>query len=174
MGAGKSTIGPLLAQVLGWKFIDIDTIIEAKAGKTVSEIFAQQGEAHFRELEALTIQDYAARRDVVVALGGGAIETESTRDLLARFGHLRMIFLNAPLDVLVARCIAQPGAAERPVLADREGLSRRMQARLPYYCAAHLTITTSGLTPPRVVELILEELDEKRALHATREGISAQ
>lgn len=174
MGAGKSTIGPLLAQILGWKFVDIDSIIEAGAGKTVSEIFAQQGEAHFRELEALTIQDYAAKRDVVVALGGGAIETESTRELLARFEHLRMIFLDAPLDVLVARCLAQPAAAERPVLADRKRLSQRLQARLPYYSAAHLTITTAGLTPRQVVDLILEKLDKNRALHATREGISAK
>lgn len=158
MGAGKSTIGPMLGQSLGWEFLDADTAIESRAGKTVAEIFAQRGEAAFRTLEAETIREHTRRQNLVLALGGGAIETAPTRELLAALDQACVIFLDAPLDILVDRCLAQPHAAERPVLADREGLLRRFNARLPYYRAAHLTVTTAGLAPYEVVARILEAL----------------
>lgn len=159
MGAGKSTIGALLAQRLGWNFLDIDTVIESRAGKTVAEIFARQGEAAFRALEAEAIREQSRRENLVLALGGGAVETESTRELLATLGQTCVVFLDAPLEILVARCLAQPSAAERPVLADREGLLRRFEVRLPYYRGAHLTIATAALTPQAVVTCILETLE---------------
>jgi shikimate kinase len=171
MGAGKSTIGPLLAQRLGWNFLDIDTSIESSIGMTVAEIFAQQGEAAFRALEAEAIRNHSTRQNLVLALGGGAIETETTRELLATLDHACVLFLDAPLDTLIARCLAQPAAAERPVLADREGLLRRFNARLPYYRAAHLTVTTAGLSPQAVVTCILEALDQRCVTEAAAEGI---
>jgi shikimate kinase len=79
-----------------------------------------------------------------------------------------VIFLNAPLEVLVARCLAQPQAAERPVLADREGLRRRFEARLPHYRGAHLAVSTEGLVPEQVVDEILEALEPKPAGNRTR------
>jgi shikimate kinase len=174
MGAGKSTVGAMLAQVLEWKFLDIDRVIEAQTGKTVAEIFALQGEETFRALEAEAIRDHSARENLVMALGGGAIETLSTRELLTTLDGAAVVFLDAPLDVLVARCLAQPGAAERPLLADREGLVRRLQSRLPYYRSAHLTISTEALDPQAVVARILESLGERCRVDSAREGISAQ
>ena len=159
MGAGKSTVGALLAQRLGWEFLDADAAVEARAGKSVAAIFAQEGEAAFRALEAEAIRDHARRQRLVLALGGGALEAESTRKFFAGLNGAGVIFLDAPLEVLIARCLAQPQAAERPVLADREGLRRRFEARLPHYRGAHLTVSTSGLTPQDVVDEILEALE---------------
>lgn len=158
MGAGKSTVGPLLAARLGWTFLDLDALIEARAGMTIAAMFARRGEAAFRALEAEVLREQTRRGDIVLALGGGALETASTREHLASLNETCVIFLDAPLDTLVSRCLAQPGAAERPVLADREGLARRFAARLPHYRAAHVTIPTEGLKPEDVVERILEAL----------------
>lgn len=171
MGAGKSTVGPLLAQSLGWSFLDADTAIEVRAGKTVAEIFAQQGEAAFRALEAEAIRQNAGRESLVLALGGGAIETASTREFLATLDRSCVVFLDAPLDTLVARCLSQPAAAERPVLADREGLLQRFNTRLPYYRSAHLTVTTAGLSPQAVVTRILESLAPRCSTGAAAEGV---
>lgn len=161
MGAGKSTIGALLAQALGWDFLDVDTAIEVRAGKTIAEIFAEQGEAVFRGLEAEAIREHSLREHAVLALGGGALETESTRTFLASHGQTCLVFLDAPFEVLVARCLEQPTAAERPVLADREGLLRRFNKRLPYYRDAHLTVSTEGLTQEEVVARILNSVKDR-------------
>jgi shikimate kinase len=171
MGAGKSTIGPLLARRLGWEFLDLDAAIETRTGKTVAEIFATQGEATFRVLEAEAIRDHTGRENLVLALGGGAIETESTRDFLVTLDRTCVLFLDAPLEILVARCLAQPAAAERPILADREGLLRRFDARLPYYRRAHLTIATAELSSQAVVTRILEALEERCTIDAPRQGV---
>jgi shikimate kinase len=170
MGAGKSTIGALLAQALGWEFMDVDAAIEARAGKTIAEIFLEQGEAVFRGLEAEAIREHSLRENVVLALGGGALETETTRTFLASHGQTCLVFLNAPLEVLVARCLEQPAATERPVLADREGLLRRFNTRLPYYRDAHLTVSTEGLTQEEVVARILNSVEGRCASEPTTKG----
>jgi shikimate kinase len=168
MGAGKSTTGALLAQSLGWRFLDSDTVIESRTGRTIAQIFADQGEPAFRALEAETIRahvvDRAGGENLVLALGGGAIENPQTRDILTSLPEIRIVFLDAPLEVMVARCLAQPGAAERPVLADRERLAQRFTARLPHYRRAHLTVATADLTPQAVVERILSGLSSAPAL----------
>jgi len=79
MGSGKSTVGPLVARRLDWKFVDADDVIAAEAGSTIPEIFAREGEAAFRERERATIARLAGEAALVLALGGGAIETEATR-----------------------------------------------------------------------------------------------
>jgi len=161
MGAGKSTIGPLLAQRLGWRFLDTDAVIEARTGTTIAQVFAVQGEKTFRALETEAVREHGASEHVVLALGGGAVETESTRDALAQMNEACIVFLEAPLEVMVARCLEQPGAAERPVLADRERLAARLAARLPHYREAHLTVTTANLTPDAVADLLLEALRDR-------------
>ena len=156
MGAGKSTIGALLAERLGWRFTDTDTFIEARTGMQVAQIFAARGEAAFRALETEAIRECAQAERLVLALGGGAVESAPTREALAKLEQACIVFLDAPLDVMVARCIAQPNAAERPVLADRERLAARLAARLPHYQMAHLTVATGELTPEAVAESIIE------------------
>jgi shikimate kinase len=171
MGAGKSTVGPLLAEKLNWDFLDVDAAIESRSGRTVAEIFAVQGEDAFRALEAEAIREHARRPNLVLALGGGAIETKATREFLGSLDNTCVLFLDAPLDTLVARCLAQPGAAERPVLADREGLLRHFNARLPHYRAAHHTVMTAGRSPQAVVAYILEFLDQRCTAKSAAEGV---
>lgn len=158
MGAGKSTIGPLLARRLHWEFADVDSVVELRTGKRVAQIFAEDGEAAFRVIEAETIRDCCTQEGLVLALGGGAIETETTRTLLAGLEATCVVFLDAPLDVLVERCLTQENAAERPVLADREKLLLRFNRRLVHYRTADMTIATSELSPDEVVDRIFAEI----------------
>src|ERR1035438_2178700 len=81
MGSGKTTVGPLIAARLGWKFLDVDDVIEAEAGATIAELFASHGETAFREREHTTVARVASGDALVLALGGGAIERPETRDL---------------------------------------------------------------------------------------------
>lgn len=158
MGAGKTTVGALLAERLGWAFADSDHVVEARAGMTVGEIFERHGEAAFRRMEAEAVRETAAREHVVLALGGGALESAATREFLAALPNGRVIFLEAPLETLVDRCAGQPGAPVRPVLRDHEGLAARWQARQPLYREAHLIVTTVDRTPAAVVDCIVREL----------------
>ena len=152
MGSGKTTVGPLLAQRLSWEFIDADDVIEAEAGMPIVEIFARHGEADFRAREQATIARLAARDALVLALGGGAIETAAIRELLLNSPGTLMIHLDVQLETTLARC----GGTEttRPVLADRANLAARYEKRLPLYRAAHLSIAVDSLTPEQVAEAV--------------------
>ena len=174
MGAGKSTVGRLLAVRLGWPFYDSDALITAEHHLTVAEIFARYGEDHFRVLEAETIARTLKQDHVVIALGGGAIETPAVRSILFADAEVTQptltIYLEAPLPELLARC-SKPGAKpdskpgvgsghERPLLAAPESLAARLALRLPHYQRAHLTVRTSGSTPEAVVSHILAHLPQ--------------
>src|ERR1700760_4378675 len=80
MGSGKSTVGPLVAARLGWRFVDVDDVIVAETGMPISQFFAEHGEAAFRQRERTTIARLVAEEGLVLALGGGAIEDSATRD----------------------------------------------------------------------------------------------
>jgi shikimate kinase len=178
MGAGKSTVGRLLAERLGWPFLDIDSLLTEEHGLSVARIFAHHGEEHFRlvEAEAVTrVLDPAhEHREAIVALGGGAIETETVRELLfddpESAPDTVTIFLAAPLPELLARCNATPHTtqttcdeteeetAARPLLTAPEPPEDRLARRLPYYQRANLAVDTSGISPAEVVERILASL----------------
>ncbi|MFZ0631286.1 MAG: shikimate kinase [Acidobacteriaceae bacterium] len=168
MGAGKTTVGSLLADRLGWDFADSDYLLEAQTGQTIAAIFASRGEPAFRDLEAATIRASVTRDRLVLALGGGALERADTRDLLASLPDSVLIFLDAPLDVLVSRCSGQANAPVRPVLADRARLQERWTARLHGYRQAHLTVDTEGCSPEEVAERILRPIVDRC------QGIAAQ
>jgi shikimate kinase len=153
MGSGKSTVGPLLAARLGWSFIDADDAIEAEAGITIAEIFARNGEAAFREQERAVIARLAAAEALVLALGGGAIEHQATRNLLRTTLGTIFIHLEVTLATTLARCRGTEHI--RPVLADQANLESRYQRRLPLYREAHLSIPVDALTPDEVVDAIL-------------------
>ena len=85
MGAGKSTLGPILADRLGWRFIDADLELESEAGTTIADLFNALGEPAFRQLEANIVARLLSRSNAVLALGGGAVEAETTRSLLSKF-----------------------------------------------------------------------------------------
>jgi shikimate kinase len=160
MAAGKTTVGRLLAAQLGWQFIDVDAEIEAAAGKTVAELFQMHGEAWFREQERETIARLIASELLVLALGGGAIEDDSTRELLLS-GGTHLVFLDASLETTLARCGVGDGKVDltRPVLADMQNLEARYQRRLPLYRQSHQTVQVDALKPSEVVASVLRQVE---------------
>jgi shikimate kinase len=159
MGSGKSTIGPLLAERLGWRFLDLDSEIERRDGRTVAGIFAESGEPHFRKLESAALAALLGRRRIVLALGGGAPEELGNRLLLEQTPRTAVVYLAAPFQALVNRCLEQPGAAERPVLADLSTAERRFKARKRLYerVAGH-TVETADLNIEQTADKVLERL----------------
>ncbi len=153
MGSGKSTIGPLLAARLGWSFIDVDDVIEAEAGCTVAEFFARHGEPAFRDREHTTIVRLAAADNLILALGGGAIEHDSTRSLLLGSEDTLLIHLEVELATTIARCAGTEKT--RPILADQVNLESRYDRRLPLYRTAHVSIRVDALTPEEVADAVL-------------------
>ncbi|MFZ0303543.1 MAG: shikimate kinase [Terracidiphilus sp.] len=153
MGSGKSTVGPLLAARLGWRFVDADNVIEAEAGSRIAGIFARHGEAAFRDLEHTTIARLTATDNLVLALGGGAIEHAETRELLLAGDGTLLVHLEVALETTLARCAGTEH--ERPVLADRANLESRYARRLPLYRAAHVSVAVDALTPEEVAETVL-------------------
>ena len=104
MGSGKSTVGPLLAERLGWSYIDVDDVIAAEAGCTIAELFNRHGEAAFRDREHSTIARLAAGDALVLALGGGAIERAETRSFLLADPDTLLVHLEVDLATTLARC----------------------------------------------------------------------
>jgi shikimate kinase len=158
MGAGKTSVGRLLAQRLDWEFIDTDERIESARSVSISEIFAREGEAAFRELERevlAALPDHQA----VIALGGGAVVPAENRSLLRDKGTL--VWLDASAEALAARV---GDAAERPLLSgldggDRVERLRRLRAeREASYAMADLRIDTEGRSPERVCAAVLAAL----------------
>ena len=154
MGSGKSTVGPLLAARLGWRFLDVDEGIEADAGATIAELFALYGEGRFRDREAAMIAKLVAEERIVLALGGGAIERAETRELLLTQAGTLLIHLEVSLETTIARCAGTEQV--RPILADKENLARRYRHRIPLYRVAHVSVTVDALNPDEVVEAIVQ------------------
>ena len=159
MGAGKSTIGRLLAARTGWTFLDLDAHLEARTGATIPELFAQHGEPHFRRLESTALASALGRTETVLALGGGTPEGLTNRLLLEQTPATFTIFLDAPFPTLFDRCMLQDIA--RPVLEDPTAAQLRFAHRHPRYTRlARLTIDTADLTPESTVDTILTSLNQ--------------
>ena len=153
MGSGKTTVGKVLADFLGCPFMDLDDLVVKKAGKSIPDIFAQDGEPAFRLLEAQvlrkTVEKYADST-AVLALGGGAVLAPSSAALLHE--KTVCIYLRASLETLLTRLEGE--TAGRP-LADAS-LADRLAAREPIYEeTAHVIIDTDGLSPDEVADEII-------------------
>ncbi|MGA2571339.1 MAG: shikimate kinase [Terracidiphilus sp.] len=159
MGSGKTTVGPLVAERLGWKFVDADDVIEAEAGFAIAEIFRREGEAGFRERERATIQRLAGSDGLVLALGGGAIEDAATRALLLDDPETLLVHLEVELATARERC--RGTGPLRPVLADEANLASRYGRRLPLYRMAHVSIAADRLTPEQVADAIVRAAGRK-------------
>src|SRR5262245_54868119 len=128
MGAGKSTVGRRLAKKLGWKFLDLDEEIERRERRPVAEIFRQNGEPYFRNLERLRLKDLSSSPKAVIALGGGAFIDQGNRDLADRTGLT--VWLKAPFSRLADRVKID---GTRPKFADKEQAERLYETREPFY-----------------------------------------
>ncbi len=152
--SGKSFLGHKLAESLGYRFIDLDKCIEADQGMSVSGIFAEKGEEHFRKVESALLQAIAPDIRLLVATGGGAPCFFDNMDYIRRNGL--SLFLDVPPSILAER-IRRYNVNDRPLLAQarslEEELEKKYRERLPFYLQADLTI--SGETDPeRVLKLI--------------------
>ncbi len=150
MGVGKSATGRLLAEDLGWRFVDLDEAVEEAAGRSVAQIFAEDGEDGFRELEEAALARALALDRTVIATGGGVLGREPNRRRLA--GRL-VVQLDAPL----AECLhrARGGRAVRPLLAaGEEAVARLYEARQPWYRAVERRVDTAGKSPREVAREI--------------------
>ena len=166
MGSGKTTVGALLAEELGWSFVDLDREIEQREGRSVPQIFAESGEQRFRHAEAAALASLLGQRRVVIALGGGAPEELGNRLLLEQTPRTAVVYLAASFEVLVERCRLQavdPGATERPVLADVAAAAVRFAGRRPHYerLATH-TVETEGDSAEESVRVVLARLKAGR------------
>ncbi|MFD8599865.1 shikimate kinase [Kitasatospora sp. NPDC059646] len=157
-GSGKSTVGRVLAERLGLPFRDTDEDIERTAGKPIPEIFVDEGEPHFRQLERAAVAAAATEFSGVLALGGGAVTADATRELLA---PLPVVFL----EVALADAVKRVGLdAPRPLLAvnPRARWRELMEARRPLYLeVATAVVDTQDRTPEQVADAVLEALELK-------------
>ncbi|RKN12655.1 shikimate kinase [Streptomyces radicis] len=155
-GSGKSTVGTLLAERLGRTLRDTDRDIEETAGKAIPEIFLEDGEPRFRELEAAAVHAAVTGHDGVVALGGGAVLDPGTRALLA---GRPVVFL----DVAHGEAVRRVGLdAARPLLAmnPRQQWRTLMEQRRPFYTeVARAVVQTADLTPGEVAQAVLDALE---------------
>ncbi len=155
MGSGKTTVGRVLADRLGVPFADVDLVIAREAGRSVTEIFASEGEAGFRARERAAVTRLLEGGASVIALGGGAVSDLATRRMLVERAFL--VTLDAPVAVLVAR-LGADGIARRPLLAgkDPEGRLRAiLDVRAEAYAEAHLRVATAERAPDSIVDEIV-------------------
>lgn len=160
MGCGKSTVGALLAARLGRRFLDLDALIEQRAGKPIRRIFEDEGEEAFRELESRALREIgggAPTEGLVLAAGGGApLDPENRRWFRER---ARTFYLQISFETFLARTASDPG---RPLLRrTAEELRRLYDSRLPAYREAGTTIDADTATPEQIVTEIVRRLADE-------------
>ena len=128
--------------------------MKPRRATAIADIFARQGEGGFRDREHATIARLATGEGVVLALGGGAIEREDTRQLLLSASGTLLVHLEVELNTTLARCSGTENT--RPVLADQANLTKRYQRRLPLYRMAHVSVRSDSRTPDEVADAILK------------------
>ena len=160
MGAGKTTVGRALGDLLQWPFEDLDDRIVSREGRAIEQIFAESGEAEFRRAEHLALRQLLADLGTtprVVALGGGAFVQAENAALIQQSG-VPAVFLDGTADELYERCRQQQ--AERPLRRDREQFHRLYETRRPHYLKAAWRVETGG----KSVETVAAEVASKLGL----------
>jgi shikimate kinase len=158
MGAGKSTIGPILANTMGWDFFDLDKMIEQQTGKKITEIFAESGESYFRKLETETLIYASAGDNLVISVGGGTISSGDNLGIMKRNGTI--FYLKTSVEAVYKRLIYKN---DRPMLKvdeltrlpDEEiikKLNTIFEARKPYYEKADYIIETENVSVGKTVD----------------------
>jgi shikimate kinase len=157
MATGKSSVGKRLALELHREFLDMDALIEAEAGTTISEIFSTQGEAAFRVMESRMVERMAERSGCVVATGGGAIVDPHNLEKMKRSGVV--ITLTADIPTILRRSEKEN---TRPLLETANRLERiraLMEQRTPFYAQADIVLDTSSLNIDEVVTILVDRLE---------------
>ncbi len=173
-GAGKSTVGRMLANALGQQFVDSDEEIMRRNGVEISTIFEIEGEAGFREREASVLDELTSMDAVVLATGGGAVLREDNRDVLRSRGLV--IYLRADIDILCARTKKKHNVAnKRPLLDGPDGramLQGLLAVREPLYSkTAHATIDTSMADRTKFMRMLLKTVEDVRQAGAAAEHV---
>lgn len=153
MGSGKTTIGKLLGEKLTLRNIDIDVIIEQNEKRTVSEIFQNEGEKYFRNIERETIEKNFTNKDLIISLGGGAFEDQLTQELLLK--NSTVIYLKTSPNVILERI---KNNTNRPLLKNQmtvEKIQSIILQRQKNYELANITILTDNKNTDKIVEEIL-------------------
>jgi shikimate kinase len=158
MGTGKTTVGALAAERLGWAFVDTDAVVEAAAGMPVREIFAQQGEVAFRILEAHVCQAASAGTHTVISVGGGAVVNPENSRALEANGVL--VLLTCERDRLIDRLEGSARRGERPLLSGDVGarIDALAASRAGVYSSIALKVDTTHLTPEEVADAVTKLL----------------
>lgn len=165
-GTGKSAVAPLLARSLGWELLDTDTIVEEREGKRILQIFRDDGEVAFRDLEADALRLACSREGVVISTGGGMVLRPENRRLMAEAGFI--VCLEARPETIISRlrgrAVDEP--LDRPLLATEDPLARIRElkaARQHLYALCDWAVHTDGLTPGEAAEEIVRVLGERAA-----------
>lgn len=159
-GTGKSTVGPLLARRLGWRFVDTDQMVNERTAMDTAAIFAQRGEAHFRELEREACLQACALPCVVIATGGGALLRADTRRDVER--ECAVVCLHTGLAEVERRLAASEA---RPLVRDDPAALRDLfDARSAHYGSFALRVDADGRTPAAVVDAIVRLLTKRGLL----------
>jgi len=144
-GSGKTTVGKLLAQKLGRPYLDTDTLIQEKTGKTPAEIISQQGESAFRDIETDVILENSIKNGMVIATGGGAVLRPENINALRMNG--KIFFLDRPLPLLIP-------TQDRPLSSTREAVTKRYHERYDIYIATADVVIPNESTPETAAQLI--------------------
>jgi shikimate kinase len=157
MGAGKTTVGQIVAGRLGQPFVDSDVLIEQRLGRDIRDVFAAEGEAYFREIEHVTVADLVRGPEAVIALGGGVVEDPRSRAVLRR---TQVVYLRVSYDEAMARVRSDEF---RPML-HRPGLDEvYRRRRLVYEDLSVVTVDTDGRRPDAVAGEVVAALTRRPA-----------
>ena len=165
MGAGKTSVGRRVAEILGWSFVDLDQRIEETAGESIRELFRREGEAHFRVLEGTELRRVSEQQRTVVALGGGAFCSAENQLVIQTTGA--SVWLDAPIDLLSSRCSLD---STRPLFTNRQEMEELLERRRPYYQKANLRVEVASHSIEENAQRVVAEINRGQSLFKTRKS----
>lgn len=160
MGAGKSTVGRALGQRLGWAFVDLDTVVAERCQMSIPRIFAERGEEWFRQQEHEALAAVSVATDMVIAVGGGALERPDNRRLMRQRGIT--VWLDVPFSLILQR-LGEGGLQARPLFSDEKAARRLFDERRPRYARADYVVQIrTELDPEAVAEDIVNLIGKQK------------